>query len=893
MTIASCSSFVSSRSQKQFNSGFRLIGKHIYRKPWLFILIGLILTLICSLGFLLLKQETRALRLWVPRKSVVWSQYTTIINSFGSYPSKMLLIITSEDESDSILSPSNMNIAYDIYKDIDNITLDYNGNIYDYEQLCSRPYPTAPSCTSDYSNIFGFLFNSQSELWQNSTMIDDIINVNNSAIQGFAGGLQMEDGYISAAQSLILVYELRGTTNETENKIIREFLLAFQDYWTSHAKNYHSIQIQFITDRSMDDEVGRVVSGDIPIFGAALLCMLTYLMFTLGQFSCIKARPWLACSAMLVMLCSLIIGFGVLSFIGMEFNLLCALVPYILLGVGVDDMIILVDTYQRTRISHTITTEEMRLCEALSISGLSISLTSFCSSMAFFIGSTTDLPAMSSFCMVAAWSFVANYFLQFLIFVPLMIYDEKRILKQNNFCLPCCIHHIEIAKKNENENENNNCPISNRFRIQHVMDSYIVPMLSKRICRVLTIILFVIFSGVSIYLSSNLKTESDITKVLPDDSYVLDYLETIEQNFGTSTVNELNIIVENEDMSNEQVRDQLFTLFNALEKEPSAIGTVKQWLYPFTEWVVSNKNKSSLDALSKTMFYQYLQQFANDSTNAVWNSEIIYNDASTPTMIAATRFFLTAFRPVSHSKNYDLYLHWNEICDEYFDSNAFIYEVDYGRSFFRAQIQSLTIENMLFAALGVFAVLLLLLDCRVALFILIVVIMIDIDLLGWMFLFDISLDVVSYVELVMAVGLTVDYVIHTTHAIIDEMVGLEEVNDMIYAEKLRIAMVNTGTSVLKGAFTTFLGVIALAFSQSQAFRIFFLMFLGIIIIAMAHGIILVPAVLGEIKYVYQGIQHMDGKKDASEHEIQEQHNLSIDAMEMTNYNKGNIKTQED
>eukprot|EP01083_Nonionella_stella_P265694 899724_1 len=109
----------------------------------------------------------------------------------------------------------------------------------------------------------------------------------------------------------------------------------------------------------------------------------------------------------------------------------------------------------------------------------------------------------------------------------------------------------------------------------------------------------------------------------------------------------------------------------------------------------------------------------------------------------------------------------------------------------------------------------------------------------------------------MAVGLTVDYVIHTTHAIIDEMVGLEEVNDMIYAEKLRIAMVNTGTSVLKGAFTTFLGVIALAFSQSQAFRIFFLMFLGIIIIAMAHGIILVPAVLGEIKYVYQGIQHMD------------------------------------
>merc|ERR1712113_68049 len=97
----------------------------------------------------------------------------------------------------------------------------------------------------------------------------------------------------------------------------------------------------------------------------------------------------------------------------------------------------------------------------------------------------------------------------------------------------------------------------------------------------------------------------------------------------------------------------------------------------------------------------------------------------------------------------------------------------------------------------------------------------------------------------MAVGLTVDYVIHITHAITEHMSALTETNDEIYVEKLKLAMHDMGTSVLKGAFTTLLGVVALAFSKSEAFRIFFNMFLGIIIIAVAHDILLVPALLGE------------------------------------------------
>ncbi len=67
----------------------------------------------------------------------------------------------------------------------------------------------------------------------------------------------------------------------------------------------------------------------------------------------------------------------------------------------------------------------------------------------------------------------------------------------------------------------------------------------------------------------------------------------------------------------------------------------------------------------------------------------------------------------------------------------------------------------------------------------------------------------------------------------------------------------------KGALTTFIGVAALAFSQSAAFRIFFKMLVGIIVIALAHGVILTPALLGECSFVYSGIGHRDDSASPS------------------------------
>ena len=84
--------------------------------------------------------------------------------------------------------------------------------------------------------------------------------------------------------------------------------------------------------------MARVVNEDMSTLVVAFLLMLIYLMFTLGKLSCIGARPWLALSALIILIGAIIVGFSISVCTGFAFNLVAMMVPFILLGVGVDDM---------------------------------------------------------------------------------------------------------------------------------------------------------------------------------------------------------------------------------------------------------------------------------------------------------------------------------------------------------------------------------------------------------------------------------------------------------------------------------------------------------------------------------------------------------------------------
>lgn len=99
----------------------------------------------------------------------------------------------------------------------------------------------------------------------------------------------------------------------------------------------------------------------------------------------------------------------------------------------------------------------------------------------------------------------------------------------------------------------------------------------------------------------------------------------------------------------------------------------------------------------------------------------------------------------------------------------------------------------------------------------------------------------------MAVGLSVDYCVHIAHAFVEA--HAHAVAEAAEGVRVRprdsaiIALTTMGSSVIKGGFTTILGVLVIAFASSVAFRTFFTMISFTVLLGLMHGVILMPVLL--------------------------------------------------
>ena len=111
------------------------------------------------------------------------------------------------------------------------------------------------------------------------------------------------------------------------------------------------------------------------------------------------------------------------------------LLPFLLIGIGVDDMFVISAAVDQT---DTKKTAEERLTDGLKHAGPSITITSFTNIIAFWMGATTSLEALSSFCLFAGVGVLMLYLSSLSIYSSFLYWDVKRQLKQKGDCCGAC-----------------------------------------------------------------------------------------------------------------------------------------------------------------------------------------------------------------------------------------------------------------------------------------------------------------------------------------------------------------------------------------------------------------------------------------------------------------------
>ena len=221
----------------------------------------------------------------------------------------------------------------------------------------------------------------------------------------------------------------------------------------------------------------------------------------------------------MIVLLSVAASIGVFGFVGVPATLIIfEIIPFLVLAVGVDNIFILVQTYQREprRSSETHAEHVGRVTGEVAPSML---LSSVSESTCFFLGALTDMPAVRAFALYAGMALLIDFFMQITCFIALISLDTAR-QENNRWDVFCC----KGASKKYTDTAD-----ANEGAMYKLFKHFYAPFLMKKWVRPSVVVIF--FGWLCFSLSTVNKIEIGLDQELsmPDDSFVLKYFQYLNK----------------------------------------------------------------------------------------------------------------------------------------------------------------------------------------------------------------------------------------------------------------------------------------------------------------------------------------------------------------------------
>jgi hypothetical protein len=597
--------------------------------------------------------------------------------------------------------------------------------------------------------------------------------------------------------------------------------------------------------RSMGDEFGKAIRGDVMGIGIAFMLIIGYLIPVLGKRDSVHAMVSLSLSCVLGVGGSIGVCYGLAGFFGVKNNPLVNNIPFLAIGLGVDDAFVIVasfnDTYKKMG-KDTPLVE--RVAKAVGSSGLSVTITSFTDALAFIIGSMTVLPALAGFCLHGGFCILALWFLQFMIFIPCLTLNARRS-EDNRFECLCCIQAKEEHDAS-GETQQGCCLLS---KIPDGLLRNSMNKLSSNVLRTLparvgvTAAFFILFV-VSIVTLPSMKTDFQIDWFFPDDSYVNDFVDKDKQYFDDG----FYLQVYTNGVDYDQQKSSMDTLGSYIrETKYAATGSSSDWWLNFR----SSQTLAQLSAQGATFWNNLRDWYKTPAasgfrSNVHWRHSDCNNALSTtcdPTKgIKEARSSFVCKRDVAETgkERWTMLMQMRKdvkaIMTTDSDMQAFPFSSDGLFWEENGIIDFELVRNLIICGGVIIAIISLMIpNPRVSITVILVIFGSIVDVLALAHHWGCTINSVVTIYLLISVGLAVDYSAHIGHVFLHSK-GLA-------VERAHQAFTNIGPSVFHAIISTVLAVLVLARSKSYVFVTFFKLLFLVTFVAGSHGLLLLPAVL--------------------------------------------------
>ena len=127
--------------------------------------------------------------------------------------------------------------------------------------------------------------------------------------------------------------------------------------------------------------------------------MFIYTVLMLGRLNRSEVRLYLSGVGILSCVLGLGASFGLMFLLGLEYNQTHHILPFIAIGIGIDDMFVIMECWHNQESEAGDCTIEERLGRTLRQAGVSVTVTSLTDVLAFGIGACTIMPGLRAFCI--------------------------------------------------------------------------------------------------------------------------------------------------------------------------------------------------------------------------------------------------------------------------------------------------------------------------------------------------------------------------------------------------------------------------------------------------------------------------------------------------------------